>query len=202
MIMNDHEFDRIHTAQFKMTEKLSKLDDHASTFDHLFYKGYAAATPFHEATTKAKKFVTWELPRIDKSRRSPDPKMYTLGDMIESIWKSPPSIYTIPKSQDLQAINAALKKEQKGTWLEWGTEPQRQAWIEELNKKRDAIIKLTDECNRLKNDLIADWTKVTNFKWTVTLGKFGAFTKAHLQDPISLQTPCTLTEMRLLLPQC
>ena len=201
MIMNDHELSILHTAQFKMTQKLSEIDSHAYVFDHEFYKGYPTATSFYEATQNAKKFVTRNLPRIDKSKRTPDPKMYDLGNMIDSIYNTPPSTY-IPSSDDLLAINKELQKNNKDTCPQWDTEPKRTAWITKLKLDRDKIVKLSNECYALKNALYAAWTKVTNYKWKLTLGKFGAFANAHLQDSISLQTPYTLTEMRLLLPQC
>jgi hypothetical protein len=201
MIMNEHELSILHTAQFNMTQKLKQINSHAYVFDHEFYKGYPTATSFYEATQTAQDFVTRSLPTIDQNTRKPDPRMYDLGNMIDSIYTTPPSTH-IPSSDDLLAIKSKLKKNNKDTCPEWDTEPKRTAWIAKLTLDRDTIVQLSNQCHALKNILYAAWTKVTDYKWKMTLGKKGAFANAHLQDSISLQTPYTLTEMRLLLPQC
>ena len=207
--LNTYEYERLDTLQHDLIQLVYKLHSSVHSFSRQYSSGYEGATAFDTAAEDANKYAQHYWKRIDSDKtRTPSlamsTQMYDLRNKLEILFYINPS-NEIPSSATLEAMNATRKQNKEGIRTEWATEEKRQAWIAALIKHRTEVIRMANKCYRDMNDLIGSWTKVTNFAYTgLKPTEFGAFLtkQAHLQDAISLQTPYTLTEMRLLLPQC
>jgi hypothetical protein len=122
----------------------------------------------------AAKLAAEVLPRIRGSNgRKPDQKVYELQRELQYLRDNMP---LPPTEKSLLKLHETLKT------VTWDTPQKRAAWIAKEYVERRKVSTEIDECIESMRILLEDWTKVTNWSYTIHPGKLGAFTKAQLAE--------------------
>ncbi len=197
MSLGTGESDKLFGMQVDLKKAVSSFHTSCYLYEREWAYGFQNGKTFEEKVSAAN-MVAIGWPAEPIGNREPHQRMFELEKALKTLATSFPND-TITED-DLIALNVKLPKTDERP--EWTTPKKRVQWIAEERVSRLKLrAPLTAICTQMQQ-LVDVWTKVTAFKYTLTPGKMGALKNDSLLDPHLLQIPHTLTEMRLLLPQC